>query len=80
MFLRTEMAKCQDFIKYVNKTATKKGLPVAVLNCVIGSTSDICMTFIKYNKADLVTLDGGRVFMTTLVCQVLEKFSRVGPS
>ena len=76
------MAKCQDFIKYVNKTATKKGLPVAVLNCVIGSTSDICMTFIKDNKADLVTLDGGRVFIagTRLVCQVLETFSRVGPS
>ena len=76
------MAKCQDFIKNVNKTATKKGLPVAVLNCVIGSTSDICMTFIKDNKADLVTLDGGRVYEagTRLVCQVLEKFSRVGPS
>ena len=75
------MAKCQEFIKYVNKTATKKGLTVAVLSCVNGSTSDICMTFIKDNKADLVTLDGGRVYEagTRLVCQVLEKFLGLDP-
>ena len=78
----TEMGKCQEFIKYVSKTATKKGIPVTDLSCVNGSTSDICMTFIKDDKADLVTLDGGRVYEagTSFVCQVLAKFSRVGPS
>ena len=56
------MAKCQEFIKYVNETATNKNLLVNVLSCVNGSTSDSCMKSIKEDKADFVTLDGGRVY------------------
>lgn len=56
------MAKCRQFIQFVNETAQNKSLPLKVLNCVEGSTYDDCATKIKENKADLVTLDGGRVY------------------
>ena len=56
------MAKCRQFIQYVNKTAQNKSLPLKVLNCVEGSSYDDCAAKIKENKADLVTLDGGRVY------------------
>lgn len=55
------MAKCEDFIKYVNMTAQNQGLDVAV-ECVNTSTHDKCIEKIKSNVADLVTLDGGDVY------------------
>ena len=56
------MDKCRQFIQYVNETAQNKSLPLKFLNCVEGSSYDDCATKIKEKKADLVTLDGGRVY------------------
>ncbi|CAH3160551.1 unnamed protein product [Porites evermanni] len=76
------MAKCRQFIQYVNETAQNKSLPLKVLNCVEGSTYDDCATKIKENKADLVTLDGGRVYAAGkndgLVPIVSEKYGKYG--
>ena len=55
------MNKCAEFVKYVNATAQNLTLDVAA-SCVNGSTSDGCVAKIKNNEADLVTLDGGRVY------------------
>ena len=65
----------------MNEIALNKSLDVSA-SCAEGSSYDDCAAKIKDDKADLVTLDGGRVYEagTRLVCQVLEKFSRVGPS
>lgn len=57
-----EMDKCLQFIQHVNKTAQDKSLPLKVLSCVKGKSYDDCATQIKASKADLVTLDGGRVY------------------
>ena len=59
---KVEMDKCRQFIQYVNETAQNKSLPLKVLKCVEGSSYDDCATKIKEDKADLVTLDGGRVY------------------
>ena len=56
------MAKCRQFIQYVNETAQNESLPLKVLSCVEGSSYDDCAAKIKAKKADLVTLDGGRVY------------------
>ena len=55
------MAKCEDFIKYVNMTAQNQSLEVAV-ECVITDTYEECIAKIKSGKADLVTLDGGDLY------------------
>lgn len=48
-------------MKYVNMTAPKLQLQVTT-GCVNASTTDDCIDEIKNNTADLVTLDGGRVY------------------
>ena len=56
------MAKCADFISYVNMTAAQNlSLEVAV-ECVNASTPEECIVKIKNSDADLVTLDGGDVY------------------
>ena len=45
----------------MDETATNKSLHVGA-SCVDGSDSNDCITKIKNNEADLVTLDGGRVY------------------
>lgn len=59
--LPKEQAKCADFIKYVNMTAQSLNLHVTT-ECVAGSSSDDCITKIDNNQADLVTLDGRKVY------------------
>ena len=61
--LSAERTKCNDFIKYVNETAQSKGFDVTV-DCVEGSSADHddCITKIKNNEADLVTLKGAYVY------------------
>ena len=56
-----DKAKCTEFIKYVEETAKNKSLNVSA-SCVDGSDYDDCVTKIKSNKADFVTLDGGKVY------------------
>ena len=60
------MAKCAEFISYVNMTAVQnlqnRSLEVAV-ECVNASTHEICIEKIKNGSADLVTLDGGDVYI-----------------
>ena len=73
---KVEMAKCRQFIQFVNETAQNKSLPLKVLNCVEGSTYDDCATKIKENKADLVTLDGGRVYAAGTNIKVFVVFIR----
>lgn len=56
------MKKCAEFIKYVNITAVNMNQTVTV-ECVTASTPEVCITKIKNNEADLVTLDGGDVYI-----------------
>lgn len=60
--MQKEMKKCEAFIKYVNITAVNKSLEVNV-ECVTASTPEDCITKIKNKNADLVTLDGGDVYI-----------------
>ena len=69
------MAKCRQFIQYVNETAQNKSLPLKVLSCVEGSSYDNCAAKIKEKKADLVTLDGGRVYAAGTNIKVKKKSS-----
>ncbi|XP_078349990.1 serotransferrin-like isoform X2 [Oculina patagonica] len=59
--LPAEKAKCADFIKYVNVTARNLSLDVTTA-CVDGSDTDDCIAKIKNNQADLVTLNGRKVY------------------
>lgn len=59
--LAAEKGKCAEFVKYVNVTAQNLSLDVTA-SCVDGSSSDDCIAKIKDNKADLVTLDGRKVY------------------
>lgn len=56
------MVKCGEFVEYVNMTARNLSLEVTV-QCVNTSTSDDCITKIQSGQADLVTLDGGDVYV-----------------
>ena len=71
------MAKCRQFIQYVNETAQNKSLPLKVLKCVEGSSYDDCATKIKEDKADLVTLDGGRVYAAGTNIKVFVVFHKI---
>ena len=57
-----ETAKCGEFISYVNMTAQNQSLEVTV-ECVSESTPEVCIEKIKNGRADLVTLDGGDVYI-----------------
>ncbi|XP_067053786.1 melanotransferrin-like [Acropora muricata] len=56
-----EKTKCTDFMKSVNTTAQEASISITT-DCVEGADYDDCATKISKNEADLVTLDGGRVF------------------
>ena len=60
--LPKEKDKCAEFIKYANMTALDISLEVTA-ECVDANTQDQCMTKIENGEADLVTLDGGDVYV-----------------
>ncbi|XP_068721818.1 melanotransferrin-like [Montipora capricornis] len=76
-----EKNKCDDFVKYVKETAKNASMEVTAL-CVVGISADDCATKIKNNEADLITLDGGRVYdagkTKDLIPIVSEQYGKYG--
>ncbi|XP_068724056.1 melanotransferrin-like [Montipora capricornis] len=56
-----EKTKCDDFVKYVKEIVRNKDIEVTPL-CVNGTSTDDCVAKINNREADLITLDGGKVY------------------
>ena len=56
------MAKCKLFKDALPKVAQMVGAEITP-NCVDGNDVDGCMKKIKNGEADLITLDGGEIYI-----------------
>jgi len=58
-----EKVKCEAFAKAIPMLANKTNIQESFdASCVMGDSDEDCMQKIKDNKADFITLDGGRVY------------------
>lgn len=64
-----EMAKCQDFVKLIPDLANASNAEghFSAGSCVKVTSDEDCMKKIKANEADLITLDGGKVYVAGIV-------------
>lgn len=56
-----EEKKCEDFKQVLPGLAKIAGVDITP-DCVSGSGDEDCMKKIKDNKADFITLDGGKIY------------------
>ena len=58
-----ETEKCKAFKGVIASLATQANLSAVTFSCVQGSKATDCMTKIQRGEADILTLDGGEIFI-----------------